>query len=58
MLPVCRTEDEGFAISQLDVMSSDVAEFLDELREFQEVFSDCFARRNVGTLFPLLRGPV
>jgi hypothetical protein len=37
MLPVCRTEDEGLAIPQLDGTSSDVAEYLDEWREFQEV---------------------
>jgi hypothetical protein len=51
MLPACRTEDEGFTIPQLDLTSSDVAEFLNELREFQEVFSDCFARRETREHF-------
>jgi SRSO17 transposase len=51
MLPACRTEVEGCAIPQLDVTSSDVAGFLDELREYQEVFSDCFARRETREHF-------
>jgi SRSO17 transposase len=51
MLPACRTEDEGLAIPQLDLTASDVAGFLDELQEFQEVFSDCFARQETREHF-------
>jgi len=45
MLPACRTEDEGFAIPQLELTSRDVDGFFHELRDFHEAFSDCFARR-------------
>jgi hypothetical protein len=44
MLPACRTEGEGFAIPTFDVVPSDVEGFMDELREFQSAFHDCFAR--------------
>jgi SRSO17 transposase len=44
MLPACRTEGEGFAIPTFDVVSSDVAGFMEELWEFQAIFHDCFAR--------------
>ena len=44
MLPVCRTEGEGFAIPTFDVVPSDVEGFMDELQEFQSAFHDCFAR--------------
>jgi SRSO17 transposase len=43
MLPACRTE-EGFSIPTFDVESSDVEGFMDELREFQSAFHDCFTR--------------
>jgi SRSO17 transposase len=45
MLPACRTEGEGFAIPPFDVLPSDVEGFMDELREFQSAFHDCFSRR-------------
>ena len=44
MLPVCRTEGEGFAIPTFDVVPNDVEGFMDELQEFQSAFHDCFAR--------------
>jgi SRSO17 transposase len=44
MLPVCRTEGEGFAIPTFDVVPKDVEGFMDELQEFQSAFHDCFAR--------------
>jgi SRSO17 transposase len=44
MLPACRTEGEGFAIPTFDVLPSDVEGFMDELREFQSAFHDCFVR--------------
>ena len=44
MLPACRTEGEGFAIPTFDVLPSDVEGFMDELREFQSAFHDCFSR--------------
>jgi SRSO17 transposase len=44
MLPDCRTVGERSSISAFDLQSSDVEGFLDELREFQSIFHDCFAR--------------
>lgn len=44
MLPVCRTEGDGFSIPTFDVTVGDVDGFMDELREFQSAFHDCFAR--------------
>ena len=44
MLPACRTESEGWSMPTFDVVSSDVEGFMDELREFQAAFHDCFAR--------------
>ncbi len=44
MLPVCRTEGDGFAIPTFDVTVGDVDGFMDELREFQSAFHDGFAR--------------
>jgi SRSO17 transposase len=44
MLPDIRTKDEGWAIPPFDVVPSDVEGFMDELREFQSAFHDCFAR--------------
>src|SRR5207249_9680142 len=44
MLPIGRTEGEGFAIPTFDVVPSDVEGFMDALWEFQSAFHDCFAR--------------
>jgi SRSO17 transposase len=45
MLPVCRTESEdGFAIPQLDLTPREVDGFIEALRDFHEVFSDCLTR--------------
>ena len=44
MLPIGRTEGEGFAIPTFDVVPSDVEGFMDALWEFQSVFHDCFTR--------------
>jgi SRSO17 transposase len=44
MLPVCRTEGEGFSIPTFDVVPSDVEGFMDELQAFQSAFHDCFVR--------------
>ncbi len=44
MLPDIRTQDEGLALPPFDVVPSDVEGFMDELREFQSAFHDCFAR--------------
>ena len=38
MLPVCRTEGEGFSIPTFDVVPSDVEGFMDELQAFQSAF--------------------
>jgi SRSO17 transposase len=64
MLPVCRTESEGFAIPQLDLIPSDVDGFLEELRGFHAAFEGCSTRREprehffrylVGQFSPLER---
>src|SRR6266436_8386381 len=44
MLPIGRTEGEGFAIPTFDVVPSDVEGFMDALWEFQSAFHYCFAR--------------
>jgi SRSO17 transposase len=44
MLPVCRTNGEGFTIPTFDLVPSDVEGFMEELWEFQSAFHDCFAR--------------
>ena len=44
MLPACRTVSAGCSRPTFDVGSSDVEGFMDELREFQSVFHDCFSR--------------
>ena len=44
MLPACRTDDDGFTIPTFDVVSNDVAGFMDALWEFQSAFHDCFPR--------------
>src|SRR4029453_4201204 len=43
MLPVCRSDDEGFAIPTFDLVPSDVEGFLEKLWELQSAFHDCFA---------------
>jgi SRSO17 transposase len=64
MIPACRTEGDGFAIPTFDLTPRDVAEFTDELQEFQGLFHDCFSRSEsrahffddmVGQLRPLER---
>jgi SRSO17 transposase len=64
MIPACRTEGDGFAIPTFDLTPRDVAEFTDELQEFQGLFHDCFPRSEsrahffdymVGQLRPLER---
>jgi SRSO17 transposase len=44
MLPACRTADDEFALPTFDLTPRDVAEFIDELQEFQGLFHDCFPR--------------
>src|SRR4030095_4851958 len=44
MLPACRSAGEEFTIPTFDVVPRDVEGFMDELREFQSAFHDCFAR--------------
>jgi SRSO17 transposase len=44
MLPACRTAGDEFAIPTFDLTPRDVAEFIDELQEFQGLFHDCFPR--------------
>ena len=44
MLPDIRTQDAAFSIPTFDLVPSDVEGFMDELREFQSAFHDCFAR--------------
>src|SRR5262249_52237075 len=44
MLPVCRTESEGFAIPQFAVDHGDVEGLLHELRGFHDAFHERFAR--------------
>ena len=51
MLPAGRTEGAGFAIPTFDVVSNDVADFMDELQEFQSAFHDCFLRSEPRTHF-------
>jgi SRSO17 transposase len=64
MLPAWRTAGDEFAIPPLDLTPRDVAEFTDELQEFQGLFHDCFPRSEprahffdymVGQLSPLER---
>ena len=64
MIPACRTGGDGFAIPTFDLTPRDVAEFTDELQEFQGLFHDCFPRSEsrahffdymVGQLRPLER---
>jgi hypothetical protein len=44
MLPACRSKSEGFTLPTFDVVPRDVEGFMDELREFQAAFHDCFVR--------------
>jgi SRSO17 transposase len=64
MLSACRTAGDEFAIPTFDLTPRDVAEFTDELQEFQGLFHDCFPRSEprahffdymVGQLSPLER---
>src|SRR5499427_4179289 len=64
MLPACRTAGDEFAIPTFELTPRDVAEFTDELQEFQGLFHDCFPRSEprahffdymVGQLSPLER---
>lgn len=64
MLPQCRITDPTFASPTFDVTPSDVGGWMDELRDFQAVFHDCFARGEsqahffddmAGQLCPLAR---
>src|SRR5215468_4248577 len=64
MLPACRTAGDEFAIPTFELTPRDVAEFTDELQEFQGLFHDCFPRSEprahffdymVGQLSPLAR---
>jgi hypothetical protein len=48
MLPVCRTEGEGFAIPTFDVVPSDVEGFMDELWEFQSCGAQKFSPHASG----------
>jgi SRSO17 transposase len=44
MLPACRTDDDTYAIPQLDVSPSEVEGFRHELQAFHTLFEDCFTR--------------
>ena len=44
MLPACRTAGDEFAILPFALTPRDVAEFTDELQEFQGLLHDCFPR--------------
>jgi SRSO17 transposase len=44
MLPGCRTAGDEFTIPAFELTPRDVAEFADELQEFQGLFHDCFPR--------------
>jgi hypothetical protein len=44
MLPVCRTEGEGFTMPTFDVVPSDVEGFMDALQELQSALHDCLPR--------------
>ena len=44
MLPANRPEGDDFAMPTFEVVPSDVEGFMDELREFQSAFHDCFLR--------------
>ena len=63
-IPACRTAGDEFAIPTFALTPRDVAEFTDELQEFQGLFHDCFPRSEprvhffdsmVGQLSPLER---
>src|SRR5256712_1475484 len=44
MLPVCRTEGEGFSMPTFDVVPSEVEGFMDERQAFQGALHGCFVR--------------
>ena len=44
MLPEIRSQEYLFPVPKFDVSSCDVEDFIDELKGFHEIFSDCFHR--------------
>ena len=44
MLPEVRSQEYLFDVPKFDVSASDVKDFINELRGFHEIFSDCFHR--------------
>ena len=44
MLPEIRSQEHLFSVPKFSVSSSDVYNFINELKGFHEVFSDCFHR--------------
>ncbi len=45
MLPDCRTPEDVYPIPKFDLETNDVTEFVDELKGFHSIFSDCFSRQ-------------
>ena len=44
MLPAIRNQEFLFDVPKLSITKGDVEDFINELRGFHEVFSDCFHR--------------
>jgi SRSO17 transposase len=44
MLPECRKDEYQYAIPQFDIDKNDVVGFMNELKGFHGIFSDCFHR--------------
>ena len=44
MLPEIRSQEHLFPVPKFDVSNGDVEGFIDELKGFHEIFSDCFHR--------------
>lgn len=44
MLPQSRNNENLFAVPKFDIKKEDIKDFLNELRGFHEIFSDCFSR--------------
>ncbi len=44
MLPECRSDEHLFSIPKYNIKSEDVKGFMEELKGFHEIFSDCFHR--------------
>ncbi len=44
MLPTIRSNEYLYPVPEFDVSTNDVMQFMDELKEFHELFSDCFQR--------------